>query len=109
MAWNEGVRAALMNYCRIDELLEGDGDDLQEAYESAVAYMADAGVREPEMGTPRYAMWMRCIKALVLDDWDNRGSQTSGQAIADNVSFRRRLNQLKLTEPVSNSDTGLGR
>lgn len=108
MAWDEGVKAVLMNYCRIDELLGGDGDDLQEAYESAVAYMAAAGVREPPPDTPRYAMWMRCIKALVLDDWDNRGSQTSGQAIADNISFRRRLNQLKLTEPVSDSDTGLG-
>ena len=109
MAWDEGVRAALMNYCRIDELLEGDGDDLRESYESAVAYMADAGVREPQRGTPRYAKWMRCIKALVLDDWDNRGAQVSGQPLTENIAFRRRVNQLKRTEPVSNSDTGLGR
>ncbi|MBQ7778384.1 MAG: phage gp6-like head-tail connector protein [Oscillibacter sp.] len=108
MAWDEGVSAALMNYCRIDELIDGDGDDLREAYESAVAYMAAAGVREPERGSERYAQWMRCIKALVLDDWDNRGTQTAGQALADNLAFRRRLNQLKLTEPVSDSDTGAG-
>lgn len=108
MAWSEELKKTLMSYCKIDELTADDEKDLQECYEAAVGYMADAGVREPEANTPRHAKWMRCIKALVLDDWDNRGTQTAGQALVDNPAFRRRLNQLKLTEPVSESDTGTG-
>lgn len=108
MAWSEELKQSLMTYCKIDELSEDDEKDLQEAYEAAVDYMADAGVREPSPDTPRHAKWMRCIKALVLDDWDNRGTQTTGQALADNPAFQRRKNQLKMTEPVSDLDTGGG-
>ena len=46
------------------------------------------------------------VNALVLDAWDSRGTQSADKAFADNPAFRRRLNQLKLTEPVrSESDT----
>ena len=54
----------------------------------------------PQVG----AVW---LLALVLDAWDNRGIQTADKSFADNPAFRRRINQLKLTEPVrSDSDTG---
>ena len=44
---------------------------------------------------------------MVLDAWDHRDmTETSGQ-VMENPAFRRRLNQLKLTEGmVSDSDTG---
>lgn len=64
------------------------------------------GVAEPEVGSARLPQYNTCILALVLDAWDSRGTQTADKAFADNPAFRRRLNQLKLTEPVrSESDT----
>ena len=66
-----------------------------------------AGVTEPETGSPRLPLYNACVNALVLDAWDNRGTQTGVKEISDNPAFRRKLNQLKLTEPaVSESDTG---
>ena len=101
----EKMRPGLLSYCKIDpaDLSVDDERDLREAFESAVSYMEDAGVAMPEEGTPRRAKYNRCIKALVLDDWDNRGAQThtTGAGLTDNLAFQRRKNQLKWTEPVS--------
>ena len=94
-------KAALLAYCRIDELSEDDTALLESLYEDAAAYLAEAGVSEPEAATGRAAQYDQCINALVLDAWDHRGTQTAGQALVENPAFRRRLNQLKLTEPVS--------
>ena len=88
----------------------GTGEEalLESLYEDAAAYLAEAGVSEPDAGTGRAAQYDQCINALVLDAWDHRGSQTAGQALVENPAFRRRLNQLKLTEPVPDSGTGIG-
>ena len=94
-------KAALMAYCRIDELADGEEALLESLYEDAAAYLAEAGVSEPDAGTGRAAQYDQCVNALVLDAWDHRGTQTAGQALVENPAFRRRLNQLKLTEPVS--------
>lgn len=99
----------LAPYVRVD--VESGSEDaylLAEIYDAAVAYMEDAGVSCPPKDTPRYAKYMICIKALALDMWDNRGTQISGTAMTDNVTFQRIKNQLKLTEPVSDPDTGSG-
>lgn len=101
----EALKAKLMAYCRIDELGPGDDLLLEEFYLDAVSYMADAGVSEPPEGTARRAKYDLCINALVLDSWDHRGIQTGGQTLVENATFQRRKNQLKLTEPVSGSDT----
>ena len=99
-------KAALLAYCRIDALEPGEETLLETLYSAAVAYMDQAGVSEPKEGTPRRAQYDQCVNALVLDAWDHRGTQTTGQALVENPAFRRRLNQLKLTEPVvSESDT----
>lgn len=106
-------RAALLAYCRLEYLTAEDDCLLETMFWSAVDYMAGAGVSAPEPGTPRAAQYDLCVNALVLDDWDHRGASDGGQgsyAITENRSFRRRLNQLKLTEPeapgdVSESDT----
>ena len=101
-------KAALLAYCRIDELSEDDTALLESMYFDAVDYLAGAGVSAPEEGSGRAAQYDQCVNALVLDAWDHRGSQTAGQALVENPAFRRRLNQLKLTEPVPDSGTGIG-
>lgn len=94
-------RAALVAYCKIDDLDENDAALLDSMYFDAVDYLAGAGVSAPEEGSGRAAKYDQCVNALVLDAWDHRGTQTAGQALVENPAFRRRLNQLKLTEPVS--------
>ena len=99
-------QASILSYCRIDDPTPEDLSLLEGFHADAVSYMAGAGVAEPEAGS-RLPQYNTCILALVLDAWDSRGIQTADKAFADNPAFRRRLNQLKLTEPVrSDSDTG---
>ena len=104
-------RAALLAYCRIDwgGLLKAEKVLLESMYDAAVDYMAGAGVSEPAEGTPRRAKYDLCVNALVLDAWDKRGTTSGGlktYTAVDNPEFRRRINQLKLSEPaVSKSDT----
>ena len=93
-----------MAYCRIDELGPGEEDLLAGMYDAAVSYMEQAGVSQPADGTERRAQYDLCIKAMVLSDWDSRGAASAG-TIYENPAFRRRLNQLKRTEPVSDLDT----
>lgn len=91
-----------MAYCRIDEILPEEEPVLEGMYQAAVSYMEQAGVSEPEEGATRRAQYDLCVNAWVLDAWDHRGATSSGggaYTVADNPSFRRMLNQLKLTEP----------
>lgn len=97
-------RATLLAYCRLEEG-EVDPALLQMMYEDAVSYMEDAGVAVPELGTKRRAKFDMCVNALVLDAHDNPGTQL-GAALQENHSFRRRLNQLKHSEPVPKLGTG---
>lgn len=106
MAWDDAVKSRLMAYCRIDTLEEGEELLLQGLYEAAVSYMEQAGVSEPKEGTLRRAQYDLCVNALVLDGYDRRDMTITGTIVADNPSFRRMIVQLKLTEPVSDSDTG---
>lgn len=102
--WNDELKARLMTYCRIDVLEDGEDLLLQGLYDAAVSYMEQAGISEPKEETPRRAQYDLCICALVLDGYDRRGAQTEG-SVSDNPMLRRMLTQLKLTEPVSESDT----
>lgn len=94
----EDRKAALLTYCRLDELTVEDEELLKVFYEDAVGYMTTAGVAEPTDG-PRAAQYHVCVAAMVLDAWDHRGTQTGDKALVDNPAFRRRLDQLKLSEP----------
>lgn len=102
-------RAALLAYCRIDELAPDEEPVFEGMYQAAVGYMDQAGVSEPADGTLRRGQYDLCVNALVLDAWDKRGTTSGGlktYTAVDNPSFRRMLNQLKLTEPdVSKLDT----
>lgn len=105
-AWDDAVKTRLMAYCRIDILEEGDEALLREFYDAAVSYMEQAGISEPEEATPRRAQYDLCVNAMVLDSWDHRDMKEPVNQVTENAAFRRRLNQLKFSEPtVSDSDT----
>ena len=102
-------RAELLAYCKLTEFAE---DPEVEAligtyYGAAAAYMAQAGISEPPVGTPRRAQYDLCVNAMVLDSWDRREISVSG-TVSENPAFRRVMNQLKRTENVSNLDTSGG-
>ncbi len=106
MGWNDTIKARLMTYCRIDALEEEDERLLQEFYDAAVSYMKQAGISEPEEATPRRAQYDLCVNAMVLDSWDHRDMTEPVTQVTENAAFRRRLNQLKFSDPVvSESDT----
>ena len=107
MALTAQRRAQLLAYCRLDEadLTEADVLLLEREYLSAVSYLTDSGVTLPTEPA-RLARFDGLVDALVLDRWDNRGSQTAGHTLTENPAFRRDLNQLKLTEPVPAVGTG---
>lgn len=99
-------QASILSYCRIDDPTQEDLELLEGFHADAVSYMRNAGVAEPNPGSARLPQYNTCILAMVLDAWENRGTQTSDKVFADNPAFRRRINQLKRTEPVrSESDT----
>lgn len=107
MAMTEERKTALLAYCRIDALENGEEPLLQGLYEAAVSYMDQAGISEPEEGTARRSQYDLCVNALVLDAYDRRGAQSEGN-VGENPMLHRMITQLKLTEPfVSNLDTGV--
>ena len=103
--WSDALKARLMTYCRIDVPEDGDEELLKTLYFSAAAYLAGAGVSEPEAGPLRRAQYDLCVNYLVLDAYDRREVTITGTIVSDNPVFLRILTQLKLTEPVSESDT----
>ena len=105
MALSEARRASLLAYCRVDSLEEGGEFLLQGLYDAAVSYLEQAGISEPAEGAPRRAQYDLCVNYLVLDGYDRREVTITGTIVSENPAFRRMLNQLKLTEPVSESDT----
>ena len=105
MALTEERRARLLAYCRIEEPTDEELLTLEGLYDAAVGYMEGAGISPPASGTPRAAQYDLCVNYLVLDGYDRRDVTITGTIVADNPAFRRLINQLKLTEPVSNSDT----
>ena len=92
--------ARLMAYCRLDELTAEEADLLDSMRSTAEGYLMAAGVDEPAADDPRAAVYESVVNALVLDEWDNRGSQFAGYTVTENPAFRRKLNQLKLTVPI---------
>lgn len=107
MALTEARRASLAAYCRIDMEEAGEGGLLETLYDAATGYMSQAGVREPQEGTPRRAQYDLCVNYLVLDGYDRREMTITGTIVAENPVFRRMLNQLKLTESVESAAQGV--
>lgn len=105
MALTEERKASLLAYCRIEEPTDEELLTLETLYHAAVGYLEHAGVLEPPDGTTRRAQYDLCVNFMVLRDFDLRDAEVAG-TIQDNPAFRRLITQLKLTEPVSNLDTG---
>ena len=102
-------RGTLLAYCRLEEFADDAAVQatLDGLYAAAVGYMDAAGVSEPPAGTNRAAQYDLCVNAMVLDWWEHRDT-TKPTATTENPAFRRLINQLKLTEPVSDLDTVSG-
>ena len=105
-------QAALLAYCKLTELA-GDPEVqtlIPLFFSAAVSYMTQAGISEPEEGTPRRAQYDLCINHLVLDSWERRDTAITSTVVTDNPAFRQMINQLKLTDTknVSDSDTSGG-
>lgn len=105
MSMTEERRAGLLAYCRIEEPTSEELRTLETLYDAAVGYLEGAGISQPAPGTPRAAQYDLAVNFMVLRDFDLRDAEVTG-TIQDNPAFRRLITQLKLTEPVSNSDTG---
>ena len=93
--------ASLLAYCKLTEL--ADDPEVQALipvlYQAAVGYLAEAGVSQPPLGTPRAAQYDLVVNYLVLDAWERREVTITGTVVAANPAFRRLINQLKLTDP----------
>ena len=98
MALSDSRLNALLAYCKLTEL--ADDPEVQTLipvlYDAAVGHMSDAGVSPPLPGTAREAQYDLCVNYLVLDGWEHRDLAVG--TVSDNPAFRRRLNQMKLTE-----------
>lgn len=101
-------KAELLAYCKIDLLEESEALLIPMFYSDAVGYMSGAGVSIPQEGTDRRAQYDLCVNSLVLDSYEHRGATVTGPLEAENPTFRKKLNQLKFTEPVPNLGTGGG-
>lgn len=92
----------LLAYCKLTELADDPEVEflLPLLHDSAVAYLENAGIREPQYGTPRAAQYDLAVCRIVLDAWERRETSVAATVIEDNPAFRRMINQLKLTEGV---------
>lgn len=90
-------------YCKVD----ADDAELPGYIDAAEGYMLSSVCSKPEDGTPRFAMYLLCVKALTLEQYDRRGISID-QAASENRVVRLMINHLKLTEPVPDSGTGEG-
>ena len=88
MALSEARRASLLAYCRIEEPTAEELLTLEGLYDAAVGYLEQAGVSEPEEGTPRRAQYDLCVNFMVLRDFDLREATITGTIVNDNPAFR---------------------
>lgn len=99
--------AEVMAYCRIEREDPGEIRLVTALVAAAESYLTQAGVSLPAAGTLRRAQYDLLVNAMVLDSYDNRGSQSAGYTLSENPVFRKMLAQMMQTEPVSELDTGL--
>lgn len=82
--------SAVKTFCRIDGTEEDDL--LRELIQAAKAYLAGAGVSDPDTPSPLYAL---CVKNLVLEYYDKRGL-TESPAPSSIPGLQNAIVQLKL-------------
>ena len=104
MAIPEELRLVLA-YCREPAPDEEALLALDQAWDNAAAYLAEAGVSQPPaVNAARTALWLGVMLPMVLDGYDQRGAQFTEGKLQDNPVFRRKVNQLKLTESFWNGN-----
>ena len=81
----EEYQDLVRSYCQEPEPDEADLLALNQAWDENVA---------------RTALWLGVMLPMVLDEYDQRGAQFEQGKLQDNPVFRRKLVQLKLTEPL---------
>lgn len=100
MALSEERMARVLAYCKLTEL--EDDPEVQTLipafYAAAVEYLEDAGVPEPEGETGR-ARYDLLVNGMVLDSWERRDMTITSTVVTDNPAFRRRMEQLKRSQP----------
>lgn len=97
---------ALLDYCRMEDPTPEERSTLEGLYAAAEGYLEGAGISRPPEGSPRRAQYDLAVHFMVLRDFDLRDATITGTIVNDNPAFRRLITQLKLTEPVSESDAG---
>ncbi len=93
----EDKQQHVLAYCAIADPSDTDLLVLNDAWDAAAAYLAGAGIQEPPEKDARQPLWFNIMKALTLDNYDQRGAQFEQGKLADNPAFRRQLTQLKLS------------
>lgn len=101
MSWATEHLADIAVYCKVN----ADDAELPGYVAAAEGYMLSGVCSEPEEGTPRAAMYLLCVKALTLEQYDRRGL-TVDQAASENRIVRIMINQLKMPNPVPDLGTG---
>ena len=97
----EEYQDLVRSYCQEPEPDEADLLALHQAWDSSAAYLEGAGVSQPPVeNVARTALWLGVMLPMVLDEYDQRGAQFEQGKLQDNPDFRRKLVQLKLTEPL---------
>lgn len=100
MAIPEEYKPLVLAYCQEPEPDEADLLALNQAWDSAEAYLEGAGVTRPAPeNAKRLSLWLGVMLPMALDEYDQRGAQFDAGKLQDNAVFRRKLNQLKQTEP----------
>ena len=105
MAIPEEYKKLVLAYCREPAPDEEALLALDQAWDNAAAYLAEAGVSQPPaVNAARTALWLGVKLPMVLDGYDQRGAQFTEGKLQDNPVFRRKVNQLKLTESFWNGN-----
>lgn len=82
-------------YCQEPSPSEADLLMMNQAWDAAAAYLAGAGVPEPERTASNWSLWFQVMCAMTLDGYDQRGAQFEQGKLQDNPAFQRLKNQLK--------------
>lgn len=96
MAIPEELKAAVFAYCREVEDTETLAA-MTVAWDSAEGYLRGAGISRPDPKSARHGLWLGVILPLTLDAYDQREAQAESGKLAENPSFRHKINQLKWT------------
>lgn len=107
MAIPEELLPNVLAYCQDPAPDAADLMVLNQAWDAAGAFLAGAGISEPEPDDLSRPIWLQVMCALTLDGYDQRGAQFDAGNLAENPTWQRMKNQLKFDAlPVPEESTG---